>query len=688
MKIQKKQRVVVLILAVLILAAAFLIYRIAASGSMEKTLNQYMTCIEEKAYGEMYAMLDEASRNRVSKEAFITRNRNIYEGIDAKNIQISIISEDKKEGQIRYKTVMDSSAGTIRFPNQAEFHKEEGEYKLSWTDRMIHPQLDETGTVRVLTLKGERGSIYDRRGIMLAGKGTVAAVGLIPEKMSKDPRQDLKKMGRLLDMSVSDIERKLEAKWVKPHLLVPIKKLKKVNEASSSTVDMKNEELQKQLLKIPGVVIGDEASRIYPLGEKAAHLIGYVQGISAEELESRKDKGYDSYSVIGKSGLELLYEERLHGIDGEKIVIYNKKGNEIAVLAETPNQDGENIKLTIDAELQSALYDTYRKDKSCSAAINPMTGEVLALVSTPSYDSNDFVVGLSEKRWKQLNEDKAAPMFNRFRQAWCPGSTMKPVTGAIGLTSGTLSQTQDMGHSGLSWQKDGSWGGYRVTTLHEYSGKANLENALIYSDNIYFAKAALKIGAETLAENLKRAGFGEEIPFAVHMNQSQYTNDGKLMKTEIQLADSGYGQGEILVNPLHLACIYSAFRNEGNMVKPHLEKKEQTEWWKEHIFSSKAAAVIADGLKKVISNPEGTGHGAATGGVALAGKTGTAEIKASQSDTSGTELGWFCVYNTKGSEKNSLLLVTMVEDVKNRGGSGYLVNQYRTILADFMPKDR
>ena len=113
-------------------------------------------------------------------------------------------------------------------------------------------------------------------------------------------------MAELLDMSVSDIENKLDAEWVKDDLLVPIKKLKKVNENSSSTVDLENAEVQKQLLEIPGVIIGDEESRVYPLAEDTAHLVGYVQGISAEELESRKDKGYDEYSVIGKSGLEKL----------------------------------------------------------------------------------------------------------------------------------------------------------------------------------------------------------------------------------------------------------------------------------------------------------------------------------------------------------------------------------------------
>lgn len=689
MRSEKKRRNLIILLAVVVLAALGIGAGIArAIKNPEKQLNEYMAYIEQQDYESMYKMLDEESRKRVSKKEFITRNRNIYEGIGANKIQIKVTQVNKKEGTVRYRTVMESSAGTIRFPNQAIFHKEGGDYMLSWTDRMIHPQLTESGRVRVLTLKGRRGNILDCRGTLLAGKGTVAAIGLIPGKMSKEPKEDLKKMAKLLDMSVSDIEKKLSAKWVKPNLLVPIKKLKKINEESSSTVDLENQEVQKRLLNIPGVVIGDEESRVYPLGEKAAHLIGYVQGISAEELETRRDKGYNMYSVIGKSGLEKLFEKRLHGTDGQKIVIYNKSGSEIAVLAERPEKNGEDIRLTIDAKLQTALYDTYKEDKSCSAAINPLTGEVLALVSTPSYDSNDFVVGMSEQRWKQLHEDKAAPMYNRFRQTWCPGSSIKPITGAIGITAGKLSPEQDMGHSGLSWQKDGSWGGYHVTTLHEYGGAANLKNALIYSDNIYFAKAALKIGEKTMSSYLKKAGFHQEIPFAVAMNSSQYANDAeKSMETEIQLADSGFGQGQLLVNPLHLACIYSAFRNEGSMVKPHLEKKEKKQWWAEKVFSSKAAASVNEALKAVISHPEGTGHGASISGVSLAGKTGTAEIKASQTDTSGTELGWFCVYNTKGGEKNSLLIVTMVEDVKDRGGSGYLVRKDRSILSRFMPKD-
>lgn len=308
--------------------------------------------------------------------------------------------------------------------------------------------------------------------------------------------------------------------------------------------------------------------------------------------------------------------------------------------------------------------------------MNPKSGEVLALVSTPSFNSMDFVLGISQTKWDELNNNPDKPMYNRVRETWAPGSSFKPVTGAVGLTTGAFTAEEDFGASGLSWQKDESWGNYKVTTLHEYNG-AVLKNALIYSDNIYFAKAALKIGADTFAKQLDKLGFGQDIPFDIGMTSSQYSN-GDTFETEVQLADSGYGQGQVLVNPLHLACIYSAFFNEGNMISPYLEYQEgkNPSYWVENAFTPEAAATIYEDLKEVVSNPEGTGHSAAqVAGVALAGKTGTAEIKESQEDKDGTELGWFAVYNTEGLDGQTVLMLNMVEDVKGRGGSGYVVNK-------------
>ena len=242
---------------------------------------------------------------------------------------------------------------------------------------------------------------------------------------------------------------------------------------------------------------------------------------------------------------------------------------------------------------------------------------------------------------------------------------------------------EEYGNEGLSWQKDSSWGSYYVTTLHTYE-PVILENALIYSDNIYFAKAALKIGAEEMERSLTELGFNEEIPFDIKMAKSQYSNTENI-ETEIQLADSGYGQGQVLVNPLHMACIYSAFCNEGNIVKPYLvyQAEATVTFWKPGAFSKETANQVLEGTKKVVNDSHGTGHAAHRDDIVLAGKTGTAEIKTSKDDTSGTELGWFAIYSTEETVEHPILIISMVEDVKGRGGSGYVVKKDSAVLEDW-----
>ena len=380
----------------------------------------------------------------------------------------------------------------------------------------------------------------------------------------------------------------------------------------------------------------------------------------------------------------LLYEKELKGNDGYSINMMDSEGNLKKVLANVMAEDGQDIKLTVDAELQSALYEQFAEDKSCSVAMNPYTGEVLALVSTPSYDSNGFITGMTDEEWAGLNEDEKKPLYNRFRQVWSPGSTFKPVTAFIGLDSGAIDPEEDFGNEGLSWQKDASWGSYHVTTLHEYS-PAVLENALIYSDNIYFAKAALKIGAEELQESLQKIGFGKELPFEISMSVSQYSNTEKI-ETEIQLADSGYGQGQVLVNPLHLAGIYTSFCNDGNMIKPYLryEEEPKKEIWIQGACTPETAGRVLEGMKKVVNDSNGTGYAAHREDIILAGKTGTAEIKDSKEDTAGTELGWFAVLTPDKEYDRPILVVSMVEDVKDIGGSGYVVGKDKDVLDAYL----
>ena len=672
----KKKTIVIGIIAIIaivaIIVAAVILVQKNDQKQAEQALYDYINLINEKDYEGMYQKV--ASMN-MSKEDYITRNQNIYEGIDSSNISISISDTAKTDNgyQISYRQKMYTSAGEVDFYNVANLVKENKEYKLQWTSRTIFPQLEETDKVRVETIKAKRGSILDRNDNPLAEDGKIASVGIVPGKLGDARDENISSISDLTGVSVDYINECLSASYVKDDTFVSIKKI------SDS-----NTELKDKLLQIPGVMINKEDGRVYPLGEEAGHLVGYVQTINAEELEENEGKGYTTTSLIGKSGLELAYEDTLRGIDGTRIYILDSDGNEKTEIIKQDKKDGQDVKLTIDSNLQKSVYEQMKDDKGFFVIMEPQTGELLALVSTPTFDSNDFVVGLTNSEWDELNSDESKPLYNRFIQKYCPGSTFKPVTGAIGLTLGTINPDEDLGYTGTSWQKDSSWGNYNITTLTAYNGAKNLMNAIMYSDNIYFAQATLKMGAQDYASSLDKLGFNEQLDFPILIAKSQYAvNNGTTIEGETKLADTGYGQGDLLVNPIHMASVYSAFANEGNMIKPRVEYDESKngELLKENAITKEAAETIKEDLIQVVENPSGTAHDMKIDGLTIAGKTGTAELKTSREDTESGTLGWFNCFTINRAEGN-LLIVSMVENTQNNsdGGSHYLIQKIRNLL--------
>lgn len=655
----------VIIIAAGVTAAGYMYFTREQLPTAEDIFNQYATMLQEGNYDGMYTLVHDDIKQTLSKEDFLTRNQNIFNGIKAKNFQIDLLESKEKDNgwQIIYEQTMDTIAGSMSFKYTMSLSKNSDKlYRINWDSTLIFPELTAQDKVRIYDLEASRGTIYDRDSNALAKDGTASSVGIVPGKLSETKEEDIVKTAELLEMSADTINNMLNESYVEEDMFIPIRTISKDNEA-----------LQTQLLEIPGVMISDVSSREYPYGEKAAHITGYVQSISAEELEEAADTVYyDEYSIIGKTGLEKLYEERLRGLDGVEIAILDETGERKTTLATVPAQNGEDITLTIDIAMQSLLYEQLSGDSGCSVAMNPQTGEVLALVSTPSYNPNYFVNGILNSQWEALNSNENQPFYTRFAATWVPGSVFKSLTAAIGVDSQTIDPQEVTESNGLSWQKDSSWGSFNVTTLTAY-GDVNLERALVYSDNIYFAKAALAMGSDILSAGLDKIGFGESIPFPMELATSTYESGGSLTD-EVLRANSGYGQGEILMNPVHLASAYSAFVNQGNMVLPYLEKTEAdtVSYWKESVFSSETANTVLNGLKQVIENPQGTGAKMKIDGVTLAGKTGTAEIKASQNDTEGTELGWFIAMNAEESE-NPLLIAMMVEDVRGRGGSHYVI---------------
>ena len=671
----KKKTIIWVIIAIVVVATIIgTIATIVLTKKVNKPENiwqQYIGYINEQKYDEMYDMITNDSKSQISKDDFVKRNKNIYDGIDMTDMQVQITSVEKENSntsKIAYNQTMETDAGKVEFENTVRLTKDkEKGYLVNWSSSLIFPTLGSNDKVRIKTISAERGSIVDENGQMLAGSGSVSSVGIVPKKLSENKDADIEKIAELLGMTSDSINKSLSALWVKEDSFVPIKKI------AMDATDLKN-----QLLQIPGVKITTAKGRTYPLGEAAAQLVGYVQTITAEELEANRGKGYTSTSVIGKAGLEKQYEERLKGKDGVEIYIEGEDGKRKTDIAKIDVQNGETIKLTIDSAIQTQLYNELKDNEGFFVVMHPKTGALLALLSTPSYNPNSFALGMGTDEWNNIKNDERNPMLTRYLQSYCPGSTFKPITGAIGLTTGTLSTEDTFQYSGLSWKKD-DWGEYDITTLTAYGGPKNLKNALIHSDNIYFAQAALQIGKKNITDGLDKIKFNENIDFGLTTSKSQYANKIDI-PNEKTLADSGYGQGEILVNPIHMASIYSAFANDGNMVKPYLEEKEdnKVEYLVENAFSKEAATIIKDDLIQVVENPEGTAKDMKVSGRTIAGKTGTAELKASK-DAEADVLGWFDCFTTDEND-NQLLVISMVENGRDLGGSHYLISKIKTLF--------
>ncbi|MDR2750369.1 MAG: hypothetical protein LBC41_06905 [Clostridiales bacterium] len=304
-------------------------------------LPQYFALAGNRKYEEMYEMLTDQDKATISRDDFVAKNRSVYDGIEARNITVAIdeVTVVNINGRtvVKYSVRMDTLAGEISYSNQATFDEvkselsdedesedKDKEYRMQWTTRTIFPDLGPSDRVRVQTLEAIRGNIYDRNHELLAGPGMASAVGFVPGKMQKpsgaEPSEydakDIAKVAELLEITPESILSKLEASYVRDDTFVALR-----------TVSKDDTALEDALLTVKGIMITDTPVRYYPLGKKASHLVGYIQNISSEELGVLQSQGYHTNSVIGKIGLEKIYENELRGRDGSEIAITDSSGN-------------------------------------------------------------------------------------------------------------------------------------------------------------------------------------------------------------------------------------------------------------------------------------------------------------------------------------------------------------------------
>lgn len=624
----------------LVVVAIIMIY--SNFSSPARVIRAFYKNVNNHKYEELYNLVE----TDMSKEEFTNKMRSVYDGMEVSSawVTISVNLKNSDVVNLKYVTNLNTVAGKLTFSNKSTLVKVNGKYKIKWDNSFLYPKLKNNQKIRVSTLKAKRGAIYDRNKNILAKDAKAYSIGIVAGKIKSD--DDLRAISKLLNITYKDIKAELAKPYVVDGTFVHLK-----------NIDREQQELKTALLKIPAVKIIDYDIREYPYNEKLSTLLGFVQNDD------------------GKSGLELTFNSQLKGLNGCEIYV-DDDGINVDTILKKDRVNGKNIDLTIDVKLQELIYEKFKDVESATVAMNYTTGEILALVSTPSYETNKISLGISDNEWNEIVNNKKKPLFTRFLSKYTPGSTMKPIVAAIGLDTDSFTDIENFGKSVKSWQKDSSWKDFYVTTLEVYNGESNLEKALIHSDNVYFAKAALKIGKNLFKQELDRYGFNKPLNFEQNTDISVYGN----IDSEAKLAVSGFGQGEMEVNPIFMAKIYSAFANNGNAVTPYILQKEgndQNTVNSVNLIKPLTADKIKNDLKKVID--EGTGKLAKIDGKNLYGKTGTAEIKMTKDDKSGEEIGWFNVF-----DDNKLLIVNMVENAKKLNGSKFSVKNLREVFDKYV----
>ena len=624
----------------LVVVAIIMIY--SNFSSPARVIRAFYKNVNNHKYEELYNLVE----TDMSKEEFTNKMKSVYDGMEVSSawVTISINLKNSDVVNLKYVTNLNTVAGKLTFSNKSTLVKVNGKYKIKWDNSFLYPKLKNNQKIRVSTLKAKRGAIYDRNKNILAKDAKAYSIGIVAGKIKSD--DDLRVISKLLNITYKDIKAELAKPYVVDGTFVHLK-----------NIDREQQELKTALLKIPAVKIIDYDIREYPYNEKLSTLLGFVQNDD------------------GKSGLELTFNSQLKGLNGCEIYV-DDEGINVDTILKKDRVNGKNIDLTIDVKLQELIYEKFKDVESATVAMNYTTGEILALVSTPSYETNKISLGISDNEWNEIVNNKKKPLFTRFLSKYTPGSTMKPIVAAIGLDTDSFTDIENFGKSVKSWQKDSSWKDFYVTTLEVYNGESNLEKALIHSDNVYFAKAALKIGKNLFKQELDRYGFNKPLNFEQNTDISVYGN----IDSEAKLAVSGFGQGEMEVNPIFMAKIYSAFANNGNAVTPYILQKEgndQNTVNSVNLIKPLTANKIKNDLKKVID--EGTGKLAKIDGKNLYGKTGTAEIKMTKDDKSGEEIGWFNVF-----DDNKLLIVNMVENAKKLNGSKFSVKNLREVFDKYV----
>jgi penicillin-binding protein 2 len=505
----------------------------------------------------------------------------------------------------------------------------------------IYNERAERNAIKALPIVAPRGKILDRDGRVIVDNHSSWSLILSRENLHTE---HLREIADGLHLDYDDLMLKV-ARYRKRPKYEPI-----IIKEELDPSDLAFVESHRDPETFPEMETILSQRRLYPQNGFLAHVIGYTGEISESELDQPEYAKYNQGQIIGKTGIEKEYNDILMGIDGERQSVVDNRGREREVLGIKDAKPGKNLQLTIDLDLQAVAELTLQGRRGAVVALDPRTGEVLAMASQPSFDPNKFAVRIKSSDWKELTADPGNPLLNRAIQAqWAPGSTFKPIVALAGLESGAIDED-----TAISCPGGATFFGhyYKCWSIH---GGVSLHKGIVQSCDSYFYNVGNKTGIDSLAFYATQTGLGQKsgIDLPNEASGTVPSPEWKLRNFRQkwfagETISVSIGQGALTVTPLQIARAIGGIAMGGVWHTPHLlmsaTKTEQPHEW---TLNPENVRRIVDGMYGVVNEPGGTGVRAKLQGLDVCGKTGSAQTASNEYAHSHEDVkdnAWFVEY--------------------------------------------
>ena len=541
-------------------------------------------------------------------------------------------------------------------------------------------KISETNRLRVIGIPAPRGIIFDRNGIPLVKNTPLFCASIVPGEFDES---NVDPLAKLLNMPPDDVSGRIETSGQSPSIPVKIKEGLSFREVSF---------LEARRSDFPGLIIEIEVSRKYIFGSTGSHLIGYLGKLTPRQSKNPEFEDVPPDAFIGQWGIEKLFDKSLRGVPGQRIIEVDALGREIRLLQEKPPVKGSDLYLSIDMLLQKEAEKAFAGRAGALVAMKPDTGEILGLVSSPSFDPNQFAKGISSDDWSSLSQDKKLPLLDRAVQSqYPPGSTFKIIMAIAALEEGVADDKTVVDcKGGISFGKwhFGCWRkqGHKVISLHR---------ALVESCDVYFYEMGKRLGIDRIYDYATRFGLGRATAIPLESEKKGLIPNSR-WKRETKNAPwflgetfvNSIGQGYVAATPVQMAVMMSAVSNGGNIYRPLILKDEEPILVSNAGVKAETLEKVRDALQGVVNEPSGTGWTAKSAITTIGGKTGTAQVVGLRKNSKFLaekfrDHAWFVAFAPV--EKPEIALSVLVEH-GGHGGSAAAPIAKKAIEAYLLPE--